>query len=245
MVRTCKSKSVKKKLVAIVGPTGSGKTALGDYLAQRFSGEIVSADSKQVFRGMDIGTAKEKILKVPQHLIDIKNPGEKISVAEFHKLATAVIEDIFSRNKQPFLVGASMMYSESILEGYQFGGAHKKEKNPQYDSLKVGIQVDRELLKERLATRTNQWLEDGLLEEIQSLLDGGVTPEWLYQCGQEYRFFSQYLLGELTLEEAITKTNISLNQYAKRQYTWWRRHDDLLWVKSNQEAEAAVAQFLL
>lgn len=235
---------MKKKLVAIIGPTGSGKTLLGEHLAQRFFGEIISVDSKQVYRRMDIGTAKEKELAVPQHLIDIKEPGEKVTVAEFQQLAYAAIDDIFARGKQPFLVGASMLYAESIMEGYTFGGPAQKNRQARFETLKIGLDMDREVLKERVAKRTQQWITDGFLKEVKSLLDSGVSKEWLYQCGQEYRFFSQYLLGELTLEEAVSKTNISLNQYAKRQYTWWRRHADVHWVKDAAEAEELVADFL-
>lgn len=231
-------------LIAIIGPTGSGKTALGEELAQRFLGEIVSADSKQVYRGMDIGTAKEKELAVPQHLLDIKEPGERMTVAEYQRLAYAVIDDILARGKQPFLVGASMLYAESVLEGYLFGGEKTKRRHPRYVSLKIGIALEREELKKRIAMRTERWIEEGLLEEIQTLLDREVSPGWLYQCGQEYRYFTHYLEGSLTLAEAIEKTNISLHQYAKRQYTWWRRHPDVHWVAGFADASSLIEEFL-
>jgi len=235
---------VTNKIIAVIGPTGSGKTALGEAIAQRFSGEIVSADSKQVYRGMDIGTAKERNLAVPQHLIDIKNPGEKITVAEYQALAYEVIDALLTQKKLPVLVGSGMLYAESVLNGYIFAGKGKKQQKPRYQSLKIGIALERELLKERLQKRTQQWLDQGLVEEITHLLDAGVSAAWLHQCGQEYRYFSEYVLGKLSLEEAINLTNISLNQYVKRQYTWWRRHSDVLWVADFAEALPHIHEFL-
>lgn len=234
----------KSQLVAIIGPTGTGKTALAEALALHFDGEIISADSKQVFRGMDIGTAKEKELKVPQHLIDIKEPGERVTVAEYQGLAYAAIDECITRGKLPFLVGCSMLYAESVMNGYVFSGGGKSQKQkPRYHVKKIGIAVEREELTKRLATRTEKWIEEGLLEEISCLLESGVSRSFLDHCGQEYRYFTAHLKGEINLEKAIELTNISLNQYAKRQYTWWRRHDDIEWVTSVEEAQSSLDAF--
>jgi tRNA A37 N6-isopentenylltransferase MiaA len=211
------------KLVAIIGPSGSGKTGLAVELCRHFNGEIVSCDSKQVYRGMDIGTAKEKNLPVRQHLLDIKEPGQKITVAEYQQLAYQEI------------------YAESVLNGYTFD---ESAVAPRYQCLKMGINLEREELRRRIAVRTEQWVAEGLLEEIKTLLVHGVSELWLKSCGQEYRYFTEYLQGEIDLETAKTKTNISLSQYAKRQYTWWRRHADVVWVDSAQEAKERVEAFL-
>jgi tRNA dimethylallyltransferase len=232
-------------LVAIVGPTGSGKSALAEQLALRFEGEIVSADSKQVYRTMDIGTNKELQLKVPQHLIDIKDPGEKVTVAEYQQLAYEVIDKLHEAGKLPLLVGASMLYAEAVLEGYIFAPSGKSaRRQPRYRTLKLGIAMDRAELRRRQEERTSLWLEQGLLEEIRTLLERGVSPQWLHSCGQEYRYFTQHIQGEIPLAEAVRLTNISLNQYTKRQYTWWRRHPDIVWIPDVRAAEELVNRFL-
>lgn len=234
-----------QKLIAIVGPTASGKTALATQLALHFNGELVSADAKQVFRGMDIGTAKEKNLPVLQHLLDIREPGERIAVGEYQTLAYVAIDEILARGKQPFLVGGSGLYAEAVTHGYRFGGAGQKQAEPRYQVLELALEVDREELCQRLAHRTQKWLEQGLLAEIQGLLDKGVRRQWLDSCGLEYRYFTAHLLGELSLQQASQQTNQALNQFVKRQYTWWRRHPELVWVRDLAEAEGRVKEFLL
>lgn len=233
------------KIIAVVGPTASGKTALGTSLAQQFQGEIVSADAKQVYRGMDIGTAKEKNLPVPQHLIDIKNPGEKITVAEYQQLAYAVIDDLLSRRVLPFLVGGSGLYAESVLSGYLFSeGKKSTAQQPRYASLKLGIQVDRLQLKEKAAERLRQRVKAGLAEEVRDLLQAGISPEWMISCGLEYKYFTQHVQGKITEEEAIHLTTTAINQFIKRQYTWWRRHPDVHWVDGPEVAASLVRKFL-
>lgn len=232
------------KIVAIVGPTASGKTGLGSFLCQKIGGEIISTDAKQVFRGMDIGTAKEKDLPVKQHLIDMLDPGEKVTVAWFQEQAYEAIDGLLNKKIVPVLVGGSGLYVESITEGYVFSNKKSQKQQKRYESLKIGIQIDREILRERVTKRIEMWLKTGLLKEIEGLLKEGVDPEWLDQCGMEYRYFSQYLLGKISQEEAIEKTNISINQFIKRQYTWWRRHDDISWLEDKDESLALVTNFL-
>ncbi|HSI21147.1 MAG TPA: hypothetical protein VLA04_05650, partial [Verrucomicrobiae bacterium] len=207
-------------LIAVIGSTGSGKTALAEAIALQVGGELVSCDAKQAYRGMDIGTNKEKDLGVAQHLLDIKNPGERLTVAEYQGMAYQVIDSLQARGVQPILVGGSMLYAEAVMNGYVFDEAKKSNlQQPRYRVLKLGIDIDREVLKERLSARTGEWLKMGLVEEIQRLLQEGVAPEWLDACGQEYRFFTRYVQGEISLEEAVRLTNTSLHQYVKRQYT--------------------------
>lgn len=233
------------KIVAVIGPTASGKTALGVRLAQRFNGEIVSADAKQLFRRMDIGTAKETDLPVPQHLIDLKEPGERVAVGEYQALAYAVIDRLLAADRLPILVGGSGLYVEAVTEGYVFISHGKSSKRrPRYQALKLGIAIEREVLKARAAERLRQRVEAGLIEEVRRLLEEGVDPQWLWRCGIEYRYFSGYLRGLYTLEEAIQRTETATNQFIKRQYTWWRRHGDVHWVESISEAEGLVADFL-
>lgn len=233
------------KIIAVVGPTGTGKTALAEALALSVGGELVSCDAKQVYCGMDIGTNKEKHLNVPQHLLDIKEPGERVTVAEYQVLAYRVIDELLAQGKVPVLVGGSMLYAEAVMNGYVFSESGKSTAQlPRYTVLALAPQVDRAELKQRLAVRTQAWIKAGLLAEIRGLLAAGVPAEWLKKCGLEYRYVTEYIEGDLTEAEAIRLTNISLNQYVKRQYTWWRRRADLHWVSSPAEAKSLGKEFL-
>lgn len=233
------------KIIAVIGPTASGKTALGVELALEYGGEIVSADAKQVYRGMDIGTAKEKDLPVAQHLIDIKDPGEQITVAEYQGLAYEVINSLLNQQILPILVGGSGLYAESVLNGYIFSpGKKSRAQEPRYESLKLGLAWERQDLVERAELRLQQRLEMGLVEEVRRLLEQGVDPQWLWNCGIEYRYVSLYCRGELTYEEMVVKVSIATRQFIKRQYTWWRRHADIHWVRGIEEAEMLVDKFL-
>ncbi len=205
----------------------------------------MSADAKQVFRRMNIGTAKELDLPVKQHLIDLKEPGERVTVAWYQEEAYQIIDHLIEKSIVPIMVGGSGLYAESVLSGYIFGQDQKSQaQQPRYQSLKMGISLDREVLRTRVAERTANWLEVGLLDEIKGLLAEGVSAKWLEACGQEYRYLTLHLLGELSLLEATEKTNISINQFIKRQYTWWRRHSDVHWVEDRKQALALVTDFL-
>jgi tRNA dimethylallyltransferase len=232
-------------LIAVIGPTASGKTALGISLAESFGGEIVSADAKQVYRGMDIGTAKERNSPVKQHLLDIKNPGETITVAEYQSRAYKVIDGLVSKGIVPILVGGSGLYAESVINGYEFVAECKsKLQKPRYRVLKMGVEIEREVLKARAADRLRARMEEGLVDEVRGLLGLGVSAAWLKRCGIEYRYVTEYLSGEVSLEECSRKIEIATNQFIKRQYTWWRRHDDVIWLKNASEANNITDTFL-
>ena len=232
------------KIIAVIGPTASGKTALGVILAQKFGGAIVSADAKQVFRKMDIGTAKEKELPVPQLLIDIRDPGERITVGEYQSLAYEAIDTLLASQILPVLVGGSGLYAECVLEGYEFGGPGAKRKSPRYRNLKLGLDIDRQALKARARIRLLDRLDQGLVREVQALLEEGTDPEWLDRCGIEYRWVSRYLRGEVDADEMVLRIGLATDQFIKRQYTWWRRHNDILWITSDAQATTAVIDFL-
>jgi len=231
-------------LVAVVGPTASGKTALATALCQQFGGEIVSADAKQVYKGMDIGTAKELDLLVRQHLLDFKQPGERMTVSEYQAKAYECIDALHAQHILPVLTGGSGLYAEAVTRGYLFAGPGEKQAQPRYAVLELAITWDREVLRERVAARTKLWLEQGLLEEIARLREQGVADSWLEACGMEYRYFLRHLRGELSLKEAERLTNTAINQFIKRQYTWWRRHPELHWVTGLEEAKRLTQQFL-
>lgn len=232
-------------LIAVIGPTASGKTALGEFLALELHGEIISADAKQVYRGMDIGTAKEKDLRVPQHLIDIFDPGQAITVAEYQRLAYAAIDDVLARGKQPILVGGSMLYAQAVIDGYTFTpGGKSQESMPRYKTLVLGLEWERTKLKTRATERLHQRIAAGLAQEVQALLNAGVSPAWLDDCGIEYRYFKRYLCGEISYDQAVSQTVIAIHQYIKRQYTWWRHHGEVHWFRDQKEALQAVQVFL-
>lgn len=269
-------------LITIVGPTASGKTSFACRLAYEFNTEIISGDSRQVYRNMDIGTGKDLSdytidgREISYHLIDIKDAGYKYNIYEyqhdFHKAYT----DIKDRQKLPILCGGSGLYIESVLKGYNLINVpenkelrkkleHKsldelttllatykslhnhtdvdtaqrairaieieEYKNEQdadcneftpLNSLILGVDVDRELRRQRISSRLKVRLEEGMIEEIQSLIDRGISPDDLIYYGLEYKFVTQYLLKELSYEEMFSQLEIAIHQFAKRQMTWFR-----------------------
>lgn len=211
-------------LLIILGPTACGKTPFAARLAREIDGEIISADSRQVYRGMDIGTGKDIIdytvdgVEVPYHLIDIADAGTKYNVYEFQADFLKAYKDIVSRGKTPILCGGTGMYIESIIKGYEFDG----REFPQFNTVIIGLKISRELRREKITRRLKARLEEGMIDEIRSLLDRGVPSEALIRYGLEYKFVTLYLLGELTYEEMYRLLEIAIHQFAKRQMTWFR-----------------------
>ena len=267
-------------LLVILGPTASGKTTLAVQLAQRLNGEIISADSRQVFRGMDLGTGKDlqEYGDVPYHLIDVADPGDEFSVFNFQQLFTQAFEDICRRQRLPILAGGSGLYLQAALQGYRFvevpenpqlrallesltdeqlqerllesrvtlhnttdltdrqrliraieiteGEKEQPDRTvhlPEIDPFVIGIRWDRQVLRQRITRRLRQRLDEGMVEEIESLLTRGIAPEVLDFYGLEYRFLSQYVCGELGRNDMFQKLNSAIHQFAKRQDTWFRR----------------------
>jgi len=267
-------------LLVILGPTASGKTTLAVQLAQRLNGEIISADSRQVFRGMDLGTGKDlqEYGDVPYHLIDIAEPGDEFSVFNFQQLFTQAFEDIRRRQRLPILAGGSGLYLQAALQGYRFvevpenpqlraslesltdeqlqerllesrenlhnttdladrqrliraieiAEGEKEQGNqtvhlPEIDPFVIGIRWDRQVLRQRITRRLRQRLDEGMVDEVESLLKRGVSPEVLDFYGLEYRFLSLLVCGELSRNDMFQKLNSAIHQFAKRQDTWFRR----------------------
>ncbi|NQY09923.1 MAG: tRNA (adenosine(37)-N6)-dimethylallyltransferase MiaA [Flavobacteriales bacterium] len=266
-------------MIVILGPTASGKTKLAIKLANKVNGEIISADSRQVYRRMNIGTGKDldEYKSIPYHLIDIAEPGEEYNLfryqRDFHKAHTY----IYSLNKKPIMCGGTGMYISGILDGYQlvdipfdaelrssladkkedeliellksYGPLHNstdtssqkrliraieianyskehtiKENNfPPVPAKIFGIDIPRDVLKERITTRLKFRLESGMIEEVASLLKGGLTPDELKFYGLEYKFVTQYLNNEINKNDLFQKLNSAIHQYAKRQMTWFRK----------------------
>ena len=266
-------------LLCVVGPTACGKTRLSAKLAHILNGEIISADSRQVYKGMSIGTGKdldEYVIdgkSIPYHLIDIIDAGQKYDIYRFRRDFKNAYKDIVKRDKQPILCGGSGLYIESILNNYRLeyvpyniGFRQKctslsmeeltcmlqqKKKlhnttdiidrerliraleialyNEQYPAKAAmfspnyklfHINVERDILRQRIAVRLRQRLENGLVEEVKSLMDRGID---LNYYGLEYRFVSNYLKGEMAYEEMVEQLEIAIGQFAKRQQTWFNR----------------------
>ena len=273
------------KLIVIAGTNASGKSGLGVTLAERYGGEIVSADSRQVFRGLDLGSGKitpEETRGVPHHLIDVCEPGEFFSMHDFQRLAYAAIDGIISRGRLPFLVGGTGLYVASVTEGYVMsdsppdlqyrayletfetpalydmlikavpdiqiernnrnrvmrvleklhaGDDHVPHSRPRYECLKLGVTWDRETLKARIDERLERRLSQGMIDEVRGLMDAGVSREFLYKLGLEYRYIAQYLSGEIdTLGEMTESLGNAIKKFAKRQMTWFKRDSDILWL---------------
>jgi tRNA dimethylallyltransferase len=272
-----------KQMITILGPTASGKTPLAAALAQRVDGEIISADSRQVYRRMDIGTGKdlEDYQGVPYHLIDICEPGTKYNLFQYQQDFMDAYNDIVGRGKQPILCGGTGLYIEAVLKGYHLSPVpqneelrkqlegkplneltkillelkSKNESNmhnttdvdsaqrairaieietynlehptprrelPPVDSCIVGVNIDRELRREKITRRLKARLEEGMVDEVRGLLDEGIPADDLIYYGLEYKFVTEYVTGKTTYDEMFTRLEIAIHQFAKRQMTWFR-----------------------
>ncbi|MCQ2291873.1 MAG: tRNA (adenosine(37)-N6)-dimethylallyltransferase MiaA [Bacteroidales bacterium] len=230
-----------KPIITILGPTATGKTHVAVRLTAEFGGEIVSADSRQVYRRMDIGTGKDireyeyNGAPVPYHLIDIVEPGVKYNVFQYQQAAFRAIQDIQQRDKQVVLCGGSGMYIEAVLQGYRFKFQDEGQifSDP-VNSILFGLRGDRDLIRTRITQRLEARLQEGMVEEIQSLLNEGVEAEKLIRYGLEYKFVTLYLLGEISYDEMFTQLNTAIHQFSKRQMTWFRRMErlsfDIHWI---------------
>ena len=273
---------MKYDLITILGPTASGKTPLAAALAHRLGTEIISGDSRQVYRRMDLGTGKDLVdyvvdgRPVPYHLIDIVEPGYKYNVFEYQRDFLKAYEEITDKGKLPILCGGTGMYIESVLKGYRllpvsenpelraslegksleeltdilkrYKKLHNstdvdtakrairaieieeyyKQQPPEYrefpslKSLIIGVDIDRELRREKITRRLQQRLDEGMVEEVRGLLAEGIPAENLIYYGLEYKFLTQYAIGELTYEEMFQQLETAIHQFAKRQMTWFR-----------------------
>ena len=292
-----------RNLIVIEGTNASGKSGLGVALASRFGGEIVSADSRQVFRGLDLGSGKitpEEMRGVPHHLLDVCEPGRFFSMADYQRLAYAAVEDILDRGKLPFLVGGTGLYVDSVADGYLLsdrapdleyraeleklstpqlyallqetlpgwevdknnrnrvmrvlekhhdGDLEKTGRKARYRVLRLGVTWDRETLKKRIDERLDRRFDEGMLEEVRSLMEEGVSREFLDGLGLEYRFITRYLTGEIPdFEEMKEELSLAIKRFARWQMTWFRRHGDVIWLDMAQDpvrqGEEAIRVFL-
>jgi tRNA dimethylallyltransferase len=273
-------------MITVLGPTAVGKTTFAAHLALALDAEIISADSRQVFRGMDIGTGKDlrdyRIDNhvIPSHLIDIAEPGTEYNVFQFQRDFQTAYASIIARGKTPLLCGGTGMYLESLLLGYNLVEVPANEElriqladlsddeliarissyrplhnttdilsrdrllraieieiykqQHQSDYIKndfshtpvIGIRFDRKTVRERITSRLTQRLNDGMIEEVQQLLDKGISKERLMFYGLEYKYIAMHLAGELNFNQMFNLLNTAIHQFAKRQMTWYRRMEN-------------------
>ena len=276
-----------KRMITILGPTASGKTTLAAHLAVKLDAEIISADSRQVYRGMDIGTGKDLDdytvdgRQIPYHLIDICDAGTKYNLFQYQQDFHQAYEDIQGRGVLPILCGGTGLYIEAVLKGYSLSpvpqnqelrnrlegkslqeltemlvelkqrtgttmhnrtdvdtaqrairaieieeyNLHTPTKErvcPPIDSLIIGVAIDREARREKITRRLRQRLDEGMVDEIRGLLDGGIPAEDLIYYGLEYKYVTEYVTGKITFDEMFRQLEIAIHQFAKRQMTWFR-----------------------
>lgn len=293
------------ELITILGPTASGKTPFATALAAELNTEIISADSRQIYRGMDLGTGKDLAdytingREIPYHLIDIVEPGYKYNVFEYQRDFLKAYETIKQKGCLPVLCGGTGMYLESVLKGYrlmpvpenpelrtrladksletltgilqQYKTLHNstdvdtvkrairaieieeyyakhpiaEREFPQLNSLIIGVDIDRELRREKISRRLRQRLDEGMVDEVKQLLAQGIKAEDLIYYGLEYKFLTLYAIGKLTYEEMFAQLETAIHQFAKRQMTWFRgmerRGFTIHWVDATLPTEEKIA----
>lgn len=293
-------------MITILGPTASGKTSLAAALAHQLQTEIISADSRQVYRGMDLGTGKDLADYVveghliPYHLIDVVDAGFKYNLFMYQQDFLQAYHSICGRGKLPILCGGTGLYLESVLKGYrmipvpenpelraqlesksleelteilktykvlhnstdvdtakrairaieigEYYRMHPVEQQefPTIHSLIVGIDVERNLRRERISKRLQQRLDEGMLDEVCALLEAGISAEDLIYYGLEYKYLTQYVIGQLTYAEMFTGLETAIHQFAKRQMTWFRgmerRGFQIHWLDSTLTTEEKITR---
>lgn len=263
----------KLKIVAVTGPTATGKTALAVKLARRFSGEIVSVDSRQVYRGMDLGTGKDldEYGDIPCHLIDIADPKTEVyNLGNFCRDAFRAIGEIRERGHLPVLCGGTALYLDAILRGYRLPGgalpprqqgAPRQHADPdappsfeptfELDALVLGVLFDRSVVRARIEKRLDARLEAGMTGEVQRLHDEeGVSYEQLEFFGLEYREIARFLQGQCTFETMRSTLLDRIRQFAKRQDIFFRKMEregcPIYWCKEGRDPdpEMLVKTFL-
>lgn len=274
---------ITSKLIVVTGPTATGKTSFAAQLASKINGEIISADSRQVYRGMDLATGKDftdyivEDKTIPHHLVDIVDPGYEYNMYEFQSDFIKVYNEIQLRGNMPVLCGGTGMYIESVIKGYKLIQvpenarlrarlAYKTKKDlttvlksykalhnvsdiddaqrliraieiqqykkdnpeldrsfPKFDYTIFAIHFERDTLRSRITERLERRLELGMVNEVKDLLQKGLTPEQLTFYGLEYKYLTQYVVGEISYDEMFSSLNTAIHQFAKRQMTWFRR----------------------
>ncbi len=241
---------MKAELITILGPTASGKTALAAQLCHRIGGEVISADSRMVYRGMTIGSGKDLDdytvdgEQVPYHVIDIVDAGYRFNVYEFQCAFQNAYMDITSRGCVPVMCGGTGLYIESVLKSFELGPV----RFPDRQSLTIGVKIDRGLRREKITRRLRERLENGMIEEVKTLLER-LTPERLIRYGLEYKYVTLYLTGQLSYDEMFRQLEIAIHQFAKRQMTWFRGMEErrgipIHWIEATLPMEEKIEKII-
>jgi len=213
------------ELIVITGPTACGKTATAIKLAKQINGEIISADSKQIYRGMDIGTAKPSLQEqegIPHHLLDIVEPNEYFSAKMFQTKAAEVIDDIIKRGKTPIMAGGTGFYIKAAIYLNALDYAPGEVLKPRYKAEIFILQRERAQLYEAINQRVDEMLEKGLADEVSALLAAGIPADSLAMQALGYKQMLPYLKGLCSLQDAANAIKQGSRRYAKRQLTWFR-----------------------
>lgn len=228
-------------IIAIVGPTASGKSAAALRVAKKLGGEIVSADSRQIYTGMDIGTAKTMPSEqdgIPHHLIDIRTPDIAYSVAEYQRDAFEAIDSILSRGRVPILCGGTGLYVSSVVENWDIATSGRND--PLYTTHLFGLEVPRETLYERINERVRTMMDLGFLDEVRALRSQyGCSAPGMNAIG--YVQLCRHLEGDTSLKDAIADIQQESRRYAKRQLTWFRHMEHMTWVPDAESILASVS----
>ena len=242
-------------LLTILGATASGKTTVAAHVCTAIGGEIISADSRQVYRGMDIGTGKDLAdynvngQVVPYHLIDMLEAGGRYNISIYQKDFLRVYNDIRKRGKFPVLCGGSGLYIDAVVSGYQLIPDKKStQAASSIHNLYVGMSLTREQRRDRITARLHQRLQEGMVEEAQRLLQQGVTIKDMLFYGLEYKFLALYLSGQLSYNEMVERLNVAIHQFAKRQMTWFRSMErkgaHIHWIDATLSLDEKVGQIV-
>lgn len=238
------------ELITILGPTASGKTPLAAQLCRRIGGEVVSADSRMVYRGMTIGTGKDlkdyivQGEQIPYHIIDIAEAGYRFNVYEFQCAFQNAYMDIVARGRIPVMCGGTGMYIEAVLKSYELGSVRFPERR----SLTIGVKIDREERRRKITERLRARLQEGMVEEVETLLKR-LPPERLIRYGLEYKYVTLYLTGKLSYEEMFAQLEIAIHQFAKRQMTWFRGMEErrgipIHWIEASLPMDEKVEEII-
>jgi len=292
-----------KKLITILGPTAAGKSDLAVVLARKFNGEVISADSRQVYRGMDLGSGKitkKEMMGIPHHLLDIVSPKKRFDVARYRRLADQCIAKIIQKGKLPILCGGTAFYIQAVVDGLVIPAVKPdwrlrtrlerfkteklfeklrnldperarnidrynrrrlvrsleivlKTKKPvpslrkkplPYPVLIIGIKKTPEELKKLIAIRLQKRLKAGMVAEIKTLHQKGVSWKRLEEFGLEYRFIARYLQKKISCETMLRLIRKECEHFAKRQMTWFKRDKRIHWIKTQKQAETLTEQYL-
>jgi len=295
-------------MITILGPTATGKTKLAAHLAHRLNGEVISADSRQVYKKMNIGTGKDYqdyivgTEKIPIHLIDIVEPGSEYNAYQYQKDFLKAYNNMVERNKLPVLCGGTGLYIETVLKGYNFievpynkrlrkSFENKTDEElvkilaslrslhnttdtldrkrlvkaieiatwevehpemindfPKIKTQIFGIHYDRKTIRQRITKRLKERLENGMVEEVETLLKKGISPEKFKSYGLEYKFITQYILGEINKDDMLQKLNTAIHRFAKRQMTWFRKMQrdgcKINWIDGELTLEKKIGRVL-